>query len=350
MYCKICSETARKIFKTKILSKYPASFYQCPRCKFIQTDTPHWLSEAYSSAIADLDVGLVSRNIHYAEKISQFINCFFNPNDRFLDYAGGYGLFVRLMRDKGFDFYRQDKYCENIFSKNFDLQDFDKIKLKFSLVTAFEFFEHCENPLQEIDILFDLSDILFFSTELQPKKVFTNSSDWWYFSEETGQHIAFYSKDTFTYIAQEKNLFFYTNGKDNHILSKNPFRKNPFKYIMEQHLPIDTLLQKDYAFTKKLLQKESKNFLKKEKNRATPPLQSIYEIQKDKSDRRNWKVKNILQQMIVSIFPNESNQRIVAILFYKRIKSLIIKIKWVLIIRQRIHKKIPKNKDFSKKF
>jgi hypothetical protein len=50
---------------------------------------------------------------------------------------GGYGMFVRLMRDGGFDFHREDPLCDNLFAQGFDRQDDGT----FELVTAFEVFE-----------------------------------------------------------------------------------------------------------------------------------------------------------------------------------------------------------------
>jgi len=37
-----------------------------------------------------------------------------NPDGIFLDYAAGYGLFVRLMRDAGYNFRWSDLYCQNL--------------------------------------------------------------------------------------------------------------------------------------------------------------------------------------------------------------------------------------------
>lgn len=112
--CKICNTKSKKIFKKKILDKYNAAYYQCPNCGFIQIEKPFWLNEAYSSAITSVDVGLVDRNIRFSNMVEDIILRNFNRNAKFLDFAGGYGLFTRIMRDKGFNFYREDKYCENL--------------------------------------------------------------------------------------------------------------------------------------------------------------------------------------------------------------------------------------------
>ena len=55
-------------------------------------------------------------------------------------------MFVRIMRDKGFNFYRQDIHCQNLFAKHFDISNI-KITEKFDLLTAIEVFEHLEDPM-----------------------------------------------------------------------------------------------------------------------------------------------------------------------------------------------------------
>jgi len=225
MKCKICKSETKYLFKNLVLNKYQVDYFKCPNCDFIQTENPHWLDEAYNNAITDLDVGLVSRNLIYSNIIEEVIKNNFNCSEKFLDYGGGYGLFVRLMRDKGFNFYREDKYCKNVFAKNFDIEDLSE-KVKFEAVTAFEVFEHLENTLEELKEILKYSDTVIFSTELQPYQEIKNSNDWWYFTPETGQHISFYSEKTLKSIADKCGLVLHS--KENlHILSKRSFEKNP---------------------------------------------------------------------------------------------------------------------------
>src|SRR5437870_10002677 len=113
--CKICNNPAKKVFEKLILQKYPADYYECTSCGFMQTSEPVWIEEAYSSAITSLDIGLLGRNLQFSTEVSAIIDVCFPESKIMLDYAGGYGVFVRLMRDLGYDFYRQDPYCENIF-------------------------------------------------------------------------------------------------------------------------------------------------------------------------------------------------------------------------------------------
>lgn len=218
MNCKICSAELEPLFEAKILQKYKVNYYKCKSCKFIQTENPYWLDEAYSNAIGLLDVGLAGRNYDLAELVAPLLNKHFGSGQKFLDYGGGYGLFVRLMRDRGFDFYRQDLYCDNIFAKHFDFSNLPEDS-KFSLVTAFEVLEHLDDPLAEIEIMFSYSSSILFSTELQPNLTFKGINEWWYFSPEAGQHISLYSHKSLEEIANkfEKNL--YSNGINLHLLT-----------------------------------------------------------------------------------------------------------------------------------
>jgi hypothetical protein len=240
------------------MNKHQVDYYKCPNCGFIQTEKPFWLDEAYGKAITDLDIGLVSRNISLANIIEKVIKGSFDPKKKFLDFAGGYGLFVRLMRDKGFDFYREDKYCENIFAQFHDLNDLHS-KKKFEIVTAFEVFEHLENPMEEIEKMLEYSDSIIFSTELQPKKEIKGSDDWWYFVPETGQHVSFYSEKTLKYIAQKLHLSFFTSNGTLHLLSKRKFEKDPLSIgsskIDGSDVEMSSLIQSDYDFAKQTIKK-----------------------------------------------------------------------------------------------
>jgi hypothetical protein len=231
MNCKICNTKTEILFnqKTLLLNKHVIDYYRCKKCGFIQTEEPFWLDEAYNSAITSLDIGLVSRNIHTSQVLSSLIFGLFDKKGSFLDYGGGYGMLVRIMRDLGYDFYRYDTHCENLFSVHFDLAN--KTIKKFELVTAFELFEHLLDPIQETAKMLEFSDSIFFSTELIPDRDLKSPNDWWYFAQETGQHIALYSSESLRVIAEKLGCNFYTNGKTLHLITKrkiSPFLFNFF--------------------------------------------------------------------------------------------------------------------------
>ena len=92
--------------------------------------------------------------------------------------AGGYGLFVRIMRDKGFNFLWNDLYTENIFARGFDFHSTQNKTIE--LITAFEAFEHFQNPLQELESMYVISRNIFFSTLLIPTDI--PDKNWWYYA------------------------------------------------------------------------------------------------------------------------------------------------------------------------
>ncbi|HSD07318.1 class I SAM-dependent methyltransferase [Flavobacterium sp.] len=213
--CKICSSESDIFFLCKVLDKYNVQYYKCRCCGFVQTENPYWLKEAYRSAIASQDIGLLSRNVYYAPIVSSIIKLFFKKDASFLDYGGGYGVFVRFMRDRGFNFYRYDTYCENMFAKGYE----DNDKSNYELITSFEVFEHLVDPIVEVQKMLQKSKNIFFSTELQPKG-FMNEKEWWYVMPETGQHISLYSMESLKFIAKKFNLNLYSNGNSFHLLTE----------------------------------------------------------------------------------------------------------------------------------
>jgi hypothetical protein len=230
MTCKICNSTTRKIFEKKILNKYLTGYHQCDSCYFVQTDEPMWLNEAYSSAITSLDIGLVDRNLVLRDEASEVIDVCFHEADIFLDYAGGYGLFVRLMRDRGFNFYRQDIYCENIFAKHFDVAESGA--RKFDVATAFEVFEHFSDPWKEINTILGYSDTIIFSTKLLPENKI-DLENWWYIAPETGQHIAFYHSRTLEYIASRLQMKYYFNNANLHVFTRKEIAEERKNYVFK---------------------------------------------------------------------------------------------------------------------
>ena len=108
--CRICTFSVSEVFSANLLKKYSVKYFQCSKCGYVQTEDPFWLEEAYYSSINDSDTGMMMRNLWHRNVTTTLIYFLFNTKGQFLDYGGGYGVFVRLMRDIGFDYYWQDKY------------------------------------------------------------------------------------------------------------------------------------------------------------------------------------------------------------------------------------------------
>lgn len=227
--CKICEKDSKHIFSAKILQKYDGiKYYHCSCCGFLQTEEPYWLEEAYVDAIAKLDTGIMERNISLSKIASSIIYFLFDKTGTFLDYGGGHGIFTRMMRDIGFDFYWYDIHAKNLVAKGFEYSNSIK---NIELLTAIECFEHFVDPIKEIENILAISKNILFTTQLLPQPV-PAPKDWWYYCLQTGQHISFYSKKTLDFIAQKYGLNVYTWG-GNHLLTKKQVSNFVFNKIMQ---------------------------------------------------------------------------------------------------------------------
>ncbi len=206
MRCNICSSPSTFFSHGKILGKYEAAYFVCQACGFVQCETPYWLDECYSDVITKSDTGLVWRNNINAKVSSSVIKVFYDSNGKFLDYGGGYGLFVRLMRDAGYDFYWHDRFCTNLFARGFEADS--SAADSYELVTAFEVFEHLPEPMKAFDEIFSFSKSVLFSTVPLPAAM-PKPGEWWYYGLEHGQHVSFYTLDTLRYVAKHFGVNFY---------------------------------------------------------------------------------------------------------------------------------------------
>lgn len=224
MKCKICNSKSNKIQNGKILNKYDIEYFQCINCGFVQTQKPYWLEESYSNAISVSDTGVMSRNLMFSKIATIILSMLVNRRGEFLDYGGGYGIFTRLMRDNGFDFYWYDKYATNLVARGFEGRMSDK---RYEAITSFENFEHFENPLDDIEKIFSLTDFVLFSTDIVSTPA-PATDDWWYYCLEHGQHISLFSLKSLEYIAEKHGYLLTSNGINLHIFSKKKINNKIF--------------------------------------------------------------------------------------------------------------------------
>ncbi len=227
-----------KAFVGRVLGKYGITYFRCLETGLLQTEEPYWLEEAYSSAISVLDVGYVQRNLECAEFLGRLLMRLGIAEQTCLDYGGGYGMLVRMMRDRGYHFLREERFCENLFAKGFDVGDHQPVE-EIAVVTMFEVLEHVTNPVDIFRELTARSPIVVFSTEIQPNdRVLQGVDEWRYFVPESGQHVAFYTIEALEWIARKLNCHLTTNGRNYHIFSRSPLPPDLFETPVRQRSSI----------------------------------------------------------------------------------------------------------------
>lgn len=205
MKCKICESAARLAFTTQVLSQYEVSFFKCTSCDYLFSEEPFWLVHAYDKNIVAQDTGILQRNLYFSKIIALILLIIGKHKSKVLDFGGGFGILCRLLRDKGFNCYWHDDYESNILARGFaDKGD------NYGTTISVEVLEHLIEPNIFFDKVFKRSSALICSTTLLPSNI--PNLNWHYYTFETGQHISFYSKKTFNFIAHKYGKYFYSFG------------------------------------------------------------------------------------------------------------------------------------------
>lgn len=189
-----------------------------------------WLAEAYCNPINITDVGYVMRNLDAATFVAGFLLRGHRENSLYCDFGAGYGMFVRLMRDRGYRFHWHDRYCKNLFASYCEA-----IPARFApyrVVTAIEVFEHLADPVEGVREMLQLGPALLFSTELQPDPV-PLPGDWWYYGLDHGQHLAFYTPKSLKILAAAFGLQYLCVRPNWHLFAKG----DEFEAARQQLVP-----------------------------------------------------------------------------------------------------------------
>jgi len=219
MKCRLCGGETAALFERTVLAKYPVRYHQCLSCGLTQTDEPTWLEEAYGEAIHSTDTGVLARNLGARRVAATFLHLSGVRGEPCVDYAGGYGIFTRLMRDVGFEFFWMDPYATNMVARGFEWRPGPAVP---RAATAFELLEHLVRPLEEFRKIAALgADWIITSTELHPGS--KPASDWPYLSVESGQHVAFYRPDTLERLGRETGYPHVMSGPFFQIFARKPF-------------------------------------------------------------------------------------------------------------------------------
>ena len=198
--CRVCSTTTVPFAEGQVLGHVDVTYHRCPACGLVMALDPTWLDEAYGSAIAKLDIGLLDRCQILANVTATVLRAERLRGGRFLDWAGGYGTLTRLMRDRGYDFTHTDVYASNVFAEGHDVTSL--AGERFDLVTAFEVLEHLPHPREALAEISRTTDRLLVTTQVLPEPT-PKPGDWWYYAPESGQHITFYTAAALEALARD---------------------------------------------------------------------------------------------------------------------------------------------------
>jgi hypothetical protein len=205
-------------FRATLRRRHDVAFFRCTACGFVQTEEPYWLDEAYAEPINAEDTGLLQRNIRFAELSTIILFTAFDPGGIFVDYAGGLGVFTRLMRDAGFDFYWHDPHAQNVHARGFS---FEPSNVRHAeAVTSFESFEHFVDPAAELERMMQFSKNILFSTLFIPSPL-PAPGEWSYYGVEHGQHVSFFTEQACRALARRFGLAFHTFG-ELHLFTEKP--------------------------------------------------------------------------------------------------------------------------------
>ena len=136
--CRCCSKNLTEKLFSAHLFKNNVAYFECNNCGYVQTEEPWWLEDAYAHAINNSDTGIMTRNLSNVSLVLATLTLMKNRSSPVVDFAGGHGFLVRLLRDIGINALWSDPYCENLVARGFEYDN----KNQAILVTAFETFEH----------------------------------------------------------------------------------------------------------------------------------------------------------------------------------------------------------------
>ena len=203
MNCPLCESTQTQAFgrQVVVMDHHPAQYWQCDHCRMVFAGDAGWLDESYRSPITDTDLGYCSRNLSLVRQVHAILAGVLGLRSaRGLDFGGGYGLFVRLMRDRGWDFRLHEPHTPNLFAGPFVHSP--ETPGRYDVITALEVIEHLPRPLQSLRDWLRMGRSVVFSTQLLPAGV-RSPEDWWYFGLRHGQHVSLFSPETLRWLASE---------------------------------------------------------------------------------------------------------------------------------------------------
>ena len=180
-------------------------YLKCPNCFLVYVPSQYHLDQEDEKKRYDLHQNK-SYDLKYRQFLSKLLTVMvpqLQRGSRGLDFGSGPGPTLSLMfTELGFSMQIYDPFYANDKTVLNDTYDF---------ISCSETFEHFRKPQEEWELLLRLvkrKGWIGIMTQLfQKEMVFSN---WYYKNDET--HICFYSKETFTWLANRYELDFHFYG------------------------------------------------------------------------------------------------------------------------------------------
>ncbi|MDP2875230.1 MAG: hypothetical protein Q8O00_03540, partial [Holophaga sp.] len=235
--CRLCDAPTIAKFSRLLLSRYTVTYFACTKCDSLQTETPHWLDEAYSPTHEPVDAGAAGRTLLNVLSLCRLLEIIgIRKEDRCVDFYGGNGLFARLMRDAGYNFFSQDKFGNDAFCRGFAWSSLDR---PVQLITIFESGEQFTYPSAKWDALFASNPNFILGTT----GLYTyQGSDWALLSPESGRNTFFYSPTALAEIAASRGWEAYLLG-DYFLLSRQPLSEKTLSDLEEWNQNLDCAIK-----------------------------------------------------------------------------------------------------------
>ncbi|WP_156391678.1 MULTISPECIES: class I SAM-dependent methyltransferase [unclassified Nocardioides] len=215
--CPVCGTSMASFDTAIVLEKHEAHYHRCPSCGMVATLETPWLEEAYSTAIHAADTGLLRRARRFSAMTNAVIGFEGLKRGRFLDWAGGYGVFTQMMRDRGLDYWQHDDFATPLFAAEYA----DDGEGRYDLITAFEVMEHLADPRAQLAPVAARTDRLLFTTQLLPDPA-PRVGEWWYYMPPVGQHISFHTVASLRLVGKDLGFELTSNGAGWHLFHRDP--------------------------------------------------------------------------------------------------------------------------------
>ena len=213
--CVVCSGNTKFLFSYEVRGEHQAALRECLVCRFTFIVNPYWLADSFSSELNDLDIGSVDRCLILADFIEVLIRAQKRSKLRFLDWGGGYGLFARIMRDRGFDFVSHDVHTRPLFVEPTEISESET----FEMMTMSEVALHLTDPVPVFKKILEYTNTLVFTAVIAPNVI---PDDWWYLMPDTGQHVAIYHKETLETLANRMGVRITSDDRFFHVFHRKP--------------------------------------------------------------------------------------------------------------------------------